>query len=119
MRYDDVARVLPALADESEVPTVEVQHYIDRSLRAQADLARYRRMLRSLAALRDHQILPAPDLLDDILDAIDHPGLRSGRTRTGRRLAVAASIGGGVVAVGGTVAAILMTRSRRRLPLAS
>lgn len=119
MRYDDVARVLPALADDSAAATPELRHYIDRSLRAQAELARYRRMLRSLAALRDYRMIPAPELLDDILDALDHPGLRTGSTRTGHRIAVAASIGGTVVAVGGTVAAILLTRARRRPLLAS
>ena len=119
MRYDDVARVLPAIAEDGEVASPEVRHYIDRSLRAQAELARYRRMLRSLAALREQRVLPAPDLLDDILDALDHPGLRTGRTRTGRRIAVAASIGTTVVAVGGTVAAIMVTRSRKRPLLAS
>jgi hypothetical protein len=119
MRYEEVARVLPGLADGDIAPEPEIQHYIDHSLRAQAELARYRRMLRSLAALRDEQLVPTVGLLDDILDALDHPGLRTTRSRTGRRLAVAGAIGGAAVAVGGTVAAVLVARSRKRPLLAS
>src|SRR3954453_3709266 len=118
MRCDDVTPMLPALVD-GESPTspvsTEVQAHIDSCLRCQAEIARYRRLLRTLAMLRVRYAEPTPGLLGDTLAALTDAA-EEGARRTllsGRRLAYAGAIGGGALAAGAT-AALLIARSRKR-----
>ena len=48
MRCDEVTALLPALVDGEPV-SLDVQRHVDTCLRCQAELARYRRLLRTLA----------------------------------------------------------------------
>jgi hypothetical protein len=120
MRCDEVIAVLPAIVD-GEAVDIEAERHIASCLRCQAELARYRRLLRTLALLRTRYIEPTPGLLGDTLaaltDAAEHGARRT--LLSGRRLAYAGAIGGGALAAGAT-AALLIARSRRRaaMPLA-
>ena len=120
MRCDEVTVLLPALVDGDPI-SLEAQRHVDTCLRCQAELARYRRLLRTLALLRTRYIEPTPGLLGDTLaaltDAAEHGARRT--LLSGRRIAYAGAIGGGALAAGAT-AALLIARSRRRstLPLA-
>jgi hypothetical protein len=118
MRCDDVTSFLPALVDGDAID-LDVQRHVDGCLRCQAELARYRRLLRTLAMLRTRYIEPTPGLLGETLaaitDAAEHGARRT--LLSGRRLAYAGAIGGSALAVG-TTAALLMMRSRKRATLA-
>ncbi len=114
MRCDDVTPLLPGLVDGENMPD-DVRRHVDSCLRCQAELARYRRLLRTLAMLRTRYAEPAPGLLGETLaaitDAAEHGARRT--LLSGRRLAYAGAIGGTAVAAGAT-AALLIARSRRR-----
>ncbi len=115
MRYEDVAELLPGVADGSITPDERTQAFIGSDLRCQADLARYRRLLRHLRLLRDRGLEPAPGLLVETLSALeDEPerrpdrGIVAGRAK---QVAIAGAIGGAAVAA----TAVIFARSRRRL----
>jgi hypothetical protein len=117
MRCDDITPMLPGLVDGEPI-SMEVERHIDSCLRCQAELARYRRLLRTLAMLRSRYAEPTPGLLGETLAAITDAA-ESGARRTllsGRRLAYAGAIGGGALAATAT-AAVLIARSRRRSAL--
>ena len=52
MRCDEVTALLPALVDGEHASTSRSQRHVESCLRCQAELARYRRLLRTLALLR-------------------------------------------------------------------
>jgi hypothetical protein len=114
MRCEDVTPLLPGLVD-GEAMTPDVEHHVETCLRCQAELARYRRLLRTLAVLRTRYAEPTPGLLGDTLaaitDAAEHGARRT--LLSGRRLAYAGAIGGGALAATAT-AALLIARSRKR-----
>ena len=92
----------------------EALGHIETCLRCQAELARYRRLLRTLAVLRSYAE-PTPGLLGETLAALTDAAKESARRTllSGRRLAYAGAIGGTAVAAGAT-AALLIARSGRR-----
>jgi len=112
MQCDDVARALPDLVD-GDVVDVAVERHIETCLRCQAELTRYRRMLRGLRELRTRFLEPAPGVLAQTLAALEEAGERSAARSivTSRRLAVA---GASVALAAGAVSAVLLARSRRR-----
>ena len=114
MRCEEATSLLPGLVD-GETISLDVQRHVDSCLRCQAELARYRRLLRTLAALRTRYIEPTPGLLGETLAAITDAAEHGARRTlvSGRRLAFAGAIGGGALAAGAT-AAVLIARSRRR-----
>ena len=114
MRCDEVTTLLPGMVDGEPI-AYEAERHIETCLRCQAELARYRRLLRSLALLRTRYAEPTPGLLGDTLAAITDVAEQSARRTllSGRRLAYAGAIGGSALAAGAT-AAVLIARSRRR-----
>jgi len=116
VRCEDVARVLPGVIDGNAVVDLAVQRHVESCLRCQAEMARYRRMLRGLHLLRTRYLEPAPDLLAQTLAALEQVGEREARRALlgGRRLAYASAIGGAAVAAGAAAAVVLVHRSRRR-----
>jgi hypothetical protein len=94
----------------------EVQGHVETCLRCQAELARYRRLLRALQLLRTRYLEPAPGLLAQTLASLEEAGeQRAVRSIvTGRRLAYAGAIGGAAVAAGAAATVMLVARSRRR-----
>ncbi len=89
------------------------------SLREQAELAQYRKLIRALRTLRTDTLDAGPGLVDDVLlyleDATERHAIRS--LFGGRR---GAYIGGlaAATAAGAAGAIVLVNRSRRRFPLA-
>ena len=108
---DAVAAQLPAyVAGETDLEDWAARH-LSTCLRCQADVARYKRMLRALHALRDEHHEPPPGALSDILSHLD------GRRRAPAlplepwvALAVAAAAG----AAGAAGAIVWGTRRRGR-----
>ena len=87
MRCDDVARILPEAVDGGAAVELSVQRHIEHCLRCQAELARYRRMLRGLQLLRTRYLEPAPGLLAQTLAAIEEAGERQAVRRSSRAAA--------------------------------
>ncbi len=117
VKCDEVAEQLPALLDAGGTASLEVRQHIEGCLRCQADLVRYRRMLRELRDMRTRFLEPSPDALSQTLAALWEAGERRAIRSmiTGRRLAYAGAVGGIVTTA--AVAGVLITlRSRRRAP---
>jgi len=118
MRCEEVTVLLPGLVDGDYAADDQALRHIETCLRCQAELARYRRLLRTLALLRARYVEPSPGLLGETLAALTEAA-EEGARRTllsGRRLAYAGAIGGTAVAAGAT-AAVLIARSRKRAPM--
>lgn len=116
MRCDDVTRVLPETVDGSVPVDLTVQRHIESCLRCQAEVTRYRRMLRGLHDLRGQYVEPPPGLLDQTFAALDETAERRALRSllSARRLAY----GGAAVAAGAaTTTVVLIARSRRRSAL--
>jgi len=116
MQCDEVARLLPEAVDTGAVVELSVQRHIESCLRCQAELARYRKMLRGLHLLRTRYLEPSPGLLAQTLAAIEEAGEREARRAilNGRRIAYAGAIGGAAVAAGAAATVMIVHRSRRR-----
>jgi anti-sigma factor RsiW len=116
MRCEDVAQILPGAVDRWTAVDLSVQRHVESCLRCQAELARYRKMLRGLQLLRTRYLEPAPGLLATTLTAIEEAGERHvvRSILTGRRLAYAGALGGAAVAAGAAATAVIVHRSRRR-----
>ena len=115
MRCEEVATLLPGFVDGVDRTNFEVERHVQSCLRCQAELARYRKLVRTLEKLRTRYVEPTPGLLGDTLaaltDAAEQGALRS--MVTARRLAYAgAAVGTAALATG--TAALLIARSRRR-----
>jgi anti-sigma factor RsiW len=116
MQCEDVARILPEAVDRGAAVEDSVQRHIETCLRCQAELARYRKMLRGLHLLRTRYLEPAPGLLAQTLAAIEVAGEREARRAilSGRRIAYASAIGGAAVAAGAAATVVIVHRSRRK-----
>jgi anti-sigma factor RsiW len=111
--------LLPETVEGTPVD-LAMQTHIESCLRCQAELARYRRMLRALQQLRTRFLEPSPSLLAQTLAALEEAGERHAvrSLLSGRRLAYAGAIGGAALATAGTAAALILARSRRRTAVA-
>lgn len=117
----DVAELLPGAVDTPEPFDFAVRRHVESCLRCQAEVARYRVMLRGLRELRTRYLEPAPGLLAGTLAALEAEGERHAlrSVLTGRRLAYAGAIGGTLAAAGAAATAVLIARSKKHHPLAS
>ncbi|MGZ4688054.1 MAG: hypothetical protein ACXVKA_08355 [Acidimicrobiia bacterium] len=117
MRYEDVAELIPGLVDGTIEVDERTRAFIESDLRCQAELARYRRLLRGLGALRTTYLEPAPGGLAQTLNALAAEGERrvARSILTGRRVVVAGAAIGGAAVAGAATAAVIAARSRRRL----
>lgn len=113
---DEIAALLPEVVDSSEPVALPVQRHVESCLRCQAELARYRRMLRGLQLLRTQYFEPTPGMLAATLASLTAASERRAVTSvlTKRRLAYAGAVAGAVAAAGTTTAAVLLARARRR-----
>ena len=117
MRYEDVADLLPGLADGTVDVDPRTREFIESDLRCQAELARYRRLIRSLGALRTTYLEPAPGSLARTLNSLAAEGERrvARSILSGRRVAMAGAALGGAAVASAATAAVLAARTRRRL----
>ncbi len=124
MRCDQLADALADAADGSVMLDGASRLHVEHCLRCQAEIVHYRKLLRSLHAMRTQVLEPAPGLVPEILAYIEAAGERRALREIidGRRVAYLACIGGGLAAataagVGGAI--VIATRSKRRYHLAS
>jgi hypothetical protein len=113
---DEIAVLLPQVVDSAEPVALPVQRHVESCLRCQAELARYRRMLRGLQLLRTQYFEPTPGMLAATLASITAASERRAvnSVLTKRRLAYAGAVAGAVAAAGTTTAALLLARAKRR-----
>ncbi len=108
---DEVAALLPAVLDARADAAPGLVAHVERCLRCQAELARYRRLLRLLAQLRlDERELPTgvvTGVLAEIGGAAKRQVIRS--ALSGRRLAYASGLLGAALAA---MTAVLAARAR-------
>jgi hypothetical protein len=117
---EEIAALLPQVVDSAEPVDLPVRRHVESCLRCQAELARYRRMLRGLQLLRTQYLEPAPGLLAATLAGITAAGERRAvaSVLTKKRLAYAGAVAGAVAAAGTTTVAVVVARARRRtLPI--
>jgi hypothetical protein len=112
VRCELVAERLPAAVDEPGALDAEQAEHVGQCLRCQAELAQYRRLRRTMAAMAaDGHHLPA-DLATDVLVGLDDALARRARQRTvGKR---AAYLGGLAAATAAGVGGVLVLTTRRR-----
>jgi hypothetical protein len=112
-----VALLMPSTLDQDGPVALPVQQHIQSCLRCQAELARYRRMLRGLQLLRTQFLEPAPGLLGQTLAVIGEAGeqhaIRSLLSK--RRIAYAGAIGGTIAAAGAAAALVAVHRRRAQV----
>ena len=94
------------------------RRHVESCLRCQAELARYRKLLRTLRTLRADVFDPGPGFVADVLASLEDAGerhvLRS--LLSGHKVAY---VGGLAVATAGAAGAMVIARNRgRRVPLA-
>ena len=119
MRCDELADVLPGVADGTQIADRAARRHVERCLRCQAELVQYRKLLRALHSLRTEVLEPAPGVLSDILASLEAAGERHALRSmlTGRRLAYAGGIAAATAA--GAAGALLYATRTRRTRLAS
>jgi hypothetical protein len=116
----EVAAVLPAILDrESEAPAALVRH-VQSCLTCQAELARYRRVLRLLHQLRSAEVTPPPGVVSEVLAALEEVASRRmiGSLLTGRRMAYGAAFLSAGAATAALVA-LAVAKGRRSAPATS
>jgi hypothetical protein len=118
---DDVAEILPGIADGSVRADRRLQRHVETCLRCQAELIQYRKLLRVLRQLRTEVFEPAPGVLTSILaglgEAGEHGAVRS--LLSGRRAAYVGGVAVATAAAGAAGAIVLVSRAaRRRMDLA-
>jgi anti-sigma factor RsiW len=113
-----VAAELPRILDEGVPATALVVSHVQACLSCQAELARYRRLVRLLHQLRSSEIDPPPSVIADVLSVVEAMASRRviWSVLTGRRLAYA----GAALAAGGAAAGLVaLARSHGRHVVAS
>lgn len=110
-----VAEALPRVLDGRAEPPLGLSRHIEHCLACQAELARYRRLLRMLAQLGRERAELSPGALADLLEAVEGAARRSviRSALAGRRLAYGAGLIGGVLAAAALVAASKLRTTRR------
>lgn len=120
MQCDEMVHELAGVADGSLRMRRHQRRHVEHCLRCQAELAHYRKLLRSLRSLRSEVIAPAPGLLADILAGLEGVSIAQERAirslLSTRRVAYVGGIAAATAA--GAVSAIVLTTRTRRARLA-
>ncbi len=120
MRCDDVAPLLAGVVDGSALLDRRAARHVGSCLRCQAELAQYRRLLRTLGQLRYEPVAVPADLPAAVLAHLDaHPSVAGWRDaaiaergRRARRVAYAGALAATAAGAAGAIA-LVATRSRR------
>ena len=107
---------LPEILDDDRPADVITVRHVETCLKCQAEMAKYRRLLRALRALRTRYLEPTPDVLAQTLAGLSEASERRvvRHLLTGKRIAYAGAIGGAAAVAGGAAAVAIVARSRRR-----
>jgi hypothetical protein len=73
-----LSALLSDIADGTAELDPALAHRLEHDLRFQAELAQYRKLLRALRSLRSDQVDPGPELVADVLAALDEHAERHG-----------------------------------------
>jgi hypothetical protein len=114
MRCDDLNEQLAGVIDGSVVLDHRAAHHVEGCLRCQAELAHYRRLLRSLRQLRYEPVAVPRDLSALVAARLDGTAPASPWTR---RVAYAGALAATAAGAAGAIA--LISTRNRRLRLAS
>jgi hypothetical protein len=109
----EVAAALPLILDgASEAPPATIAH-VQTCLACQAELARYRKVVRLLHQLRTTEVVPPPGFAAEVLSSLEAAASREvvRSLLTGRRVAYAGAVGGAALAAAGLV---MLARARTR-----
>ena len=89
MQCEDLSGALAATAGADRTLSRSERRHVERCLRCQAEVVKYRKLLRTLRTLRTDVLEPAPGLLADILATIEEAGERQAvrSVLNGRRIA--------------------------------
>ena len=117
---EDVVERLSDARDGALSLDPDARRHVEGCLRCQAEALQQRKLRRALRGLRHELSAPAPGLLDELLTAVDTDAeRRAGRLGVhGRRVAYVGGLAAAATAAGVGGAVVLVTRTRRRLPLA-
>ncbi len=110
---EQVAGELPGILDgDLEASGVLVAH-VEYCLRCQAELARYRKLLRLLHQVRTTDVVVPAGVVSDVLSALESAANRRAirSVLTGRRLAYSSAV---VAAVGAGTTLVVFTLARNR-----
>ncbi len=118
MRCEELAGMVSASPQGVTIEDWRGRRHVESCLRCQAELARYRKMLRTLRTLRADVFDPGPGFVTDVLASLEDAGerhlLRS--LLSGHKVAY---VGGLVATAGAAGALVFASRTRgRRIPLA-
>jgi hypothetical protein len=116
-----IAEALPGVVDGSATLERVDRRHVERCLRCQAELARYRTLLRAMRAMRSTASGPPAGLVSDVLAHLEAAGERSAvrGALSGRRGAYLGGIAAATAAAGAGAAIVLVNRGRKgRFPLA-
>jgi len=112
VRCELVAEHLPAVLDDPAVLDADQAEHVGSCLRCQSDLARYRRLRRTMATMVHETVHLPPGLVTDLIVDLDDSLMRRARHRsTGKR---AAYLGGLAAATAAGVGGALVLATRRR-----
>jgi anti-sigma factor RsiW len=114
VRCDDISELLAGAVDGTTILDPTATHHVSSCLRCQAELAQYRRLLRSLRSLSEQQVAAPADLPALVRARIDSGGHVSPWPR---RVAYAGAVA--ATAAAGAGAIVLVATRSRRLRLAS
>jgi hypothetical protein len=114
VQCEDLSGALAASADGATTLSRAERRHVERCLRCQAEMVQYRKLLRTLRALRTDVLEPAPGLLADILASLEEAGERQAirSALNGRRIAYLGGLAA-ATAAGAAGALVFATRSRR------
>lgn|SRR5690606_9266508 len=120
MPCEVVADRLPEVAAGRLLLDAESRGHLDSCLRCQVQVVHYRRILRSLAAMRDEVVDPGQSFVDQVLEAVEAAGERGALhdLLSDRRFAYAGGLAAAAAAAAAGGAIAFAARSRWRVGLA-
>jgi hypothetical protein len=114
VRCEDLTEALAATAEGDGHLGRSERRHVERCLRCQAEVVQYRKLLRTMRALRTEVLEPAPGLLADILANLEEAGERHAirSALSGRRIAYLGGLAA-ATAAGAAGAIVFASRTRR------
>ena len=123
MQCDQIRELLADAVDETTALDAVASRHVGSCLRCQAELAQYRRLLRTLRSLRHQPVEVPADLAALVLAGLDGGSRRRGRLEAGGRTppwARRVAMAGALAATAGAAGAIAVVATRKgRFRLAS